>query len=97
MADTYVPGTSTTITQVTTYQYGVASGDIAIKVENVVAGCEAGYFIIAGTEGLEEGLSTALSAFHSGAAVIVGGRQGVPWSATSRTDYCQVHSIALVK
>lgn len=97
LADTYVPGTRTTITSVTTYQYGVAAGDVSIKVAKTVAGCESGYFMIAGTEGLKNNLSSALSAFHSNSNIIIGGRSGVSWDATGRTDYCKVHSITLEK
>ncbi len=94
---TYVAGVETVIIAVNTYQYDSASGDISIQVRDTVTGCEAGYFMLEGTKGLEEGLSVALSAFHSGSRVVVGGQSGIQWSATGRTDYCQVHAISLVK
>ncbi|WP_370980212.1 hypothetical protein [Agaribacterium sp. ZY112] len=96
-AATYVSGVSTTITRIDTHHYGKADGDVRISVSDSVPGCESGYFITADSQSIEKALSIALSAYHSGSKVVIGGQSGIQWDGTSRTDYCHVHSISLSK
>ncbi|GAB1623979.1 hypothetical protein AAOGI_40290 [Agarivorans albus] len=96
-ANTYVQGVPTTITSVDSYNYGSVEGHIRILVSDTVTGCEAGYFVQDSNTGIDRALSIALSAFHGGAKVVIGGRSGVNWSGSSNPNYCQVHAITLVK
>lgn len=93
----YVVGSDAKIITILTSQTGNTAGDVMIKTDTPVAGCESGYFIPVGTRGLEEGLSVALSAFHAGAKVKIDGTSGMSWAGTSRSDYCQVYSISIMK
>lgn len=96
-ADTYVPGTRTTIIGIDSYNHAGGAGDARIIVKNTVAGCEAGYFILAEDPGVDRSLSLALSAFHTGGEVLIGGRSGIAWSGSSDSRYCKVHGVQLVK
>ena len=96
-ADTYVAGVKTKIKTIDSYNHGSVEGDIRIRVAISVPGCEAGYYINSTNAGINKTLSIALSAFHSEADIIIGGRSGLPWSGSSNTTYCKVHAIQIVK
>ncbi len=96
-ADAYVAGVKTKITTIDSYNYGSVEGDIRILVANSVPGCEAGYYVNSSNTGIDKILSIALSAFHSDANIIIGGRSGIPWSGSGNTTYCKVHAIQIVK
>jgi hypothetical protein len=93
----YKAGVVSTVTSVVNYNFPPAAGDITIQIKQPAVGCESGYFILSGTEGANASLSIALTAFHSGAKVIISGHTGKPWIATGRSDYCQLHAIQLIK
>jgi len=97
LANTYVAGVKTSITRVDSYNNGGAEGHIRILVSTSVAGCEAGYFLEDTYKGIDRTLSIALSAFHSNANVVIGGRSGVSWSGSVNTTYCRIHAISVVK
>jgi hypothetical protein len=97
IADTFVAGVKTSITRVDSYNNGNAEGHIRILVSKSVAGCESGYFLKDTNKGIDRTLSTALSAFHSNASVIIAGRSGVSWSGSGSSTYCRIHAISVVK
>lgn len=88
---TYVQGVETTIKQVDTYHYGSAAGDIRVLTNKVIEGCESGYYLTKDDSGIDKALSNALSAFHSGATVII------QWAGSSSASYCKIHAITIKK
>ncbi|MCR9907029.1 hypothetical protein NB545_06050 [Vibrio campbellii] len=93
----HVAGVPSQIAQIMTSQISETAGDVMLKLEVPVSGCEDGYFIREGTRGLEEGLSVVLSAYHAGIPVKIDGVSGVSWPGSSSSRYCQVYSISLIK
>lgn len=93
----HVAGVPSQIAQIMTSQISETAGDVMLKLETPVSGCEDGYFIREGTQGLEEGLSVALSAYHAGIPVKIDGVSGVSWPGSSSSRYCQVYSLSLIK
>lgn len=91
----YLTGAETKITGVSTYASGSVAGDVVIRVQTTVAGCEAGYYIKASDPGKKEALSVALSAFHAGATVVINGNDSPRWEG-SGANLCRVEGIHIV-
>ncbi|CAH6910864.1 conserved hypothetical protein [Vibrio chagasii] len=96
-SSTYVAGTKTTIRGINSYNSENAEGDIRILVNDIVSGCESGYFLTSENVGIGRTLSIALSALHTGSEVVIDGYKGVPWRASKKSTYCEIHAIRIVK
>lgn len=94
---TYVAGIETTIRGINSYNNESAEGDIRILVNDIVSDCESGYFLTSKNIGIDRTLSIALSALHTGSKVIIDGYKGVPWRASKKSTYCEIHAIRIVK
>jgi hypothetical protein len=91
----YVSGTTTTVTGVSVYSKGSVAGDLIVLVANPVAGCEAGYYVLNDTEGKNQIMSLALSAYHAKSNVIIYGYDSPRW-AGSGGNFCEVEGFHII-
>jgi hypothetical protein len=73
-------------------QFG--GGDVLIRGENWVAGCEGGFFLVKSDPGFSANLSLALSAYHAKTPVVMHGHTEIIW-AGSTTKFCKLYGIEL--
>ena len=98
-AENYMNTGTTTIEAIVAYHSSSADGDIRIKTAVSIPGCEDGYLLLKGTEGLNSSLSIALSAFHAGSNVKIFAYSGRTWRGTSNPAprMCHIEGIHLNK
>jgi hypothetical protein len=98
-AENYMNTGATTIDAIVAYHSSNADGDIRIKTAVSMPGCEDGYLLLKGTEGLNASLSIALSAFHAGSSVKIFAYSGRTWRGTSNPAprMCHLEGIHLNK
>lgn len=86
------------ITRIYTYSEQVGfDGDVAVVVDNPVAGCEGGFWLRkATTEGYRNTFAFLLSAFHANTTVQFGALKNEVWQGSS-AKFCRIDQISLIK
>lgn len=94
MSQAAIVGTAVTkITVISAYnQYG--GGDVVIKTETNVAGCEDGFWLTKSDAGYSANLGVILSVYHAKSPVSVYGLTEQIW-AGSGGKYCKLYNIEL--
>lgn len=98
--NTYASRVQTSATILTLYTYSEQAGydgDVAIRVSNPPASCPGGFWLrSATTPGYKNTVAILVSAFHSGATLILGGLDDQIWTG-SVDKFCRLDQVMLAK